>query len=266
VKHIAGGAAIRLGRLTEAAAHAHQLLTGPGEAIGHALLAEVAVWRRDVKTAQRHAARAVAGRIPDVPGWCGVVDAVSGWVLLAGGDANGMAKAMNDLVEPGRAEVAITREPRWCALAVEAEVALGRIERARRWAERAEVPALAGASAYADLAGARIALATADLSEATLLAKRAAHGFAAVGWPLAGKLAQELIANSPGAGLTSREREVARLVRLGHSNREIAQSLVLSPRTVETHVARVLRKLGVRTRSAVAARIRSDEPGGSRRS
>lgn len=263
---MAGAAAIRLGRPVDAAAHAHQLLAGPGEAIGHALLAEVAVWRRDVKAAQRHAARAVAGRLPDVPGWRGVVEAVSGWVLLAGGDADGMAKAMNGLIRPGRAEAAVTRDPRWCAAAVEAEVALGRIDRARRWAERAEVPALPGASAYADLAGARIALATADLEDATLLAKRAAQGFAAAHWPLAEELALGLIASSPGAGLSRREREVARLVGLGHSNRDIAQSLVLSPRTVETHVARVLRKLGVRTRAAVAAQLKFAEPGGRRRS
>jgi DNA-binding CsgD family transcriptional regulator len=42
---------------------------------------------------------------------------------------------------------------------------------------------------------------------------------------------------------------VARLLAGGHTNREIAEILFLSPRTVEQHAARVLRKLGVSSRS-----------------
>ena len=45
-------------------------------------------------------------------------------------------------------------------------------------------------------------------------------------------------------GLTSRERDIVRLVALGHTNREIAEWLVLSVRTVETHRARIQRRLG----------------------
>ncbi|MEO3808840.1 AAA family ATPase [Sphaerisporangium sp. B11E5] len=52
--------------------------------------------------------------------------------------------------------------------------------------------------------------------------------------------------------LSQREREVARLVALGRTNREIADVLFLSTRTVESHVATVLRKLGVRSRTEVA--------------
>ncbi|WUI01359.1 AAA family ATPase [Spirillospora sp. NBC_00431] len=54
-----------------------------------------------------------------------------------------------------------------------------------------------------------------------------------------------------GDQLSPRESEVARLVALGHTNRQIADTLVLSTRTVEQHVAKVLRKLNVRSRAQV---------------
>ncbi|MGH2454777.1 MAG: LuxR C-terminal-related transcriptional regulator, partial [Candidatus Limnocylindria bacterium] len=57
------------------------------------------------------------------------------------------------------------------------------------------------------------------------------------------------------AGLTEREAEVAGLLAEGLSNREIAQRLVLSERTVGHHVSAVLGKLGARRRAEVAARL-----------
>jgi two-component system response regulator NreC len=49
--------------------------------------------------------------------------------------------------------------------------------------------------------------------------------------------------------LTPREREVLRLIALGHTSVEIAHKLELSPRTIETHRARIHRKLGLATRA-----------------
>jgi DNA-binding NarL/FixJ family response regulator len=51
--------------------------------------------------------------------------------------------------------------------------------------------------------------------------------------------------------LTGREREVATLASQGLTNQEIARRLVLSVRTVETHLARVYDKLGINSRGAL---------------
>jgi DNA-binding CsgD family transcriptional regulator/tetratricopeptide (TPR) repeat protein len=53
-------------------------------------------------------------------------------------------------------------------------------------------------------------------------------------------------------GLSEREREVAALIGQGKSNSEIASLLVVSKRTVETYVSRVLSKLGLTSRSQIA--------------
>jgi non-specific serine/threonine protein kinase len=62
----------------------------------------------------------------------------------------------------------------------------------------------------------------------------------------------------PGRSLTSREQEVAGLVAEGLSNREIADRLVISQRTAETHVNRVLGKFGFTSRTQLAARMAED--------
>ncbi len=54
-------------------------------------------------------------------------------------------------------------------------------------------------------------------------------------------------------GLTEREREVAALIAQGKSNREIADTLVVTVRTVEAHITRILSKLGFRSRTEIAA-------------
>lgn len=56
----------------------------------------------------------------------------------------------------------------------------------------------------------------------------------------------------PLAQLTEREREVAKAIAEGLSNKRIAEQLVLSHRTVENHVRNILKKLGVESRQQVA--------------
>ena len=63
----------------------------------------------------------------------------------------------------------------------------------------------------------------------------------------------------PSDPLTAREREIAAHLGAGETNRQIAAALVVSERTVDGHVANILRKLGFRTRSQVAAWITSEQ-------
>lgn len=62
--------------------------------------------------------------------------------------------------------------------------------------------------------------------------------------------------NTP--ALTSREREVARLIAAGRLNREVAERLGIAVRTVEVHRANILRKLGVKTPEELRAALGED--------
>lgn len=92
-------------------------------------------------------------------------------------------------------------------------------------------------------------VATEDLVEAI----REVHGGASfLHPPIAAKLIEDYVRrvrgdeNVPGQGpLTAREREVLTLIAEGNSNQEIADSLRLSRKTVESHRANIMRKLGL---------------------
>jgi DNA-binding CsgD family transcriptional regulator len=58
------------------------------------------------------------------------------------------------------------------------------------------------------------------------------------------------------SGLSAREVEVARLVLEGNTYDEIGEAIYISPRTVEHHVARIRRQLGVNSRSELLTRLR----------
>jgi DNA-binding CsgD family transcriptional regulator len=55
--------------------------------------------------------------------------------------------------------------------------------------------------------------------------------------------------------LSAREREIARLISGGHTNKTVAAVLDISLWTVDTHIRRVFAKLGVRSRSAMVAQL-----------
>jgi ATP/maltotriose-dependent transcriptional regulator MalT len=87
--------------------------------------------------------------------------------------------------------------------------------------------------------------------EIQALARRARLGLA----PPADAAAQAAGVPAPAAqlGLTRREVEVLALVAAGRSNRQIAQALFISPKTVGVHVSNILAKLGVAGRVEAAA-------------
>jgi DNA-binding CsgD family transcriptional regulator len=86
------------------------------------------------------------------------------------------------------------------------------------------------------------------------LAAEAAREVAALGESVVRRLGRRAAAQAEGGGLSRRELEVLRLVAVGRANREIADQLVLSPRTVDMHVRNILRKLECRSRQEAAHR------------
>ena len=86
------------------------------------------------------------------------------------------------------------------------------------------------------------------------LASEAAREVAALGDSVAKRLGKRAAAGASEARLTRRELEVLRHVAVGRTNREIAQELFLSPRTVDMHVRNILRKLDCRSRVEAAHR------------
>lgn len=73
---------------------------------------------------------------------------------------------------------------------------------------------------------------------------------------LGAKLAAQPPAGDPPDSLSPREVEVLELIALGHTNGEMAASLVLSVRTVESHRAHIQQKLGLITRAELVGYAR----------
>jgi DNA-binding CsgD family transcriptional regulator len=112
--------------------------------------------------------------------------------------------------------------------------------------------------AQAQLGYARVLLArgaAGDRRRAERLAGLAAATARRLGMPGVAEGAAALA--GPAGTLTAREQEIARMVADGLANRAIAAKLVLSERTVETHVRNVLAKLSLNNRTQLAARLRT---------
>lgn len=214
----------------EHAAAAEELLTGAG---GPEIALIVGFWRC---VALDLLARAELGRGDRVAAerasaLCTELAAGLGQELPRGYAARAQAAL---LLDAGQADLAATR-------ASEAAAAL---RRGRSLVDSARATVLYGR-----------ALAAAGHREAAIAALRLAHdtlgGYGAR--HAQEEAARELrrLGQRIDGGLSAREREVAELVRLGHTNREIAAALVLSEKTVESHLRRLFVKLRVTARSEI---------------
>jgi DNA-binding CsgD family transcriptional regulator len=127
----------------------------------------------------------------------------------------------------------------------------------RTW-ERLDLPyPLAQAlfdAAGADLARGERPSAASRLDRAAAIAARL--GAAPLGRRISERARRAGLAGPAGGALTARESEVVRLLARGRSNREIAEELVISPKTASVHVSNILGKLGVATRGEAAAAAR----------
>ena len=74
------------------------------------------------------------------------------------------------------------------------------------------------------------------------------------------QLGQRPGASTVDSGLTPRELEVAHLLAEGLTNAELARRLFISPRTAAVHVSNILSKLGVSSRTQVAAALSPAAP------
>lgn len=102
----------------------------------------------------------------------------------------------------------------------------------------------------------------AQRGEAALAQEVKAARTAAAERGLAGLAAQiDRFEQPDGPALTRREQEVLELAAAGASAKEIAERLVIGERTVETHLANIYRKLGVRSRVELVAHLRDGRGG-----
>ncbi|HWO74009.1 MAG TPA: tetratricopeptide repeat protein, partial [Dehalococcoidia bacterium] len=236
-----------------------------------ALLVEALVAGRDVESA----IDLYMPGAPEQPGAFGTrqLYAAGAEAVLASGDpsrALAMAKALEAATEvpgpgqpvarlrrlQGRALMAIGQPEEAIALLAEAAKAArahGQLSHAwRADAELAQALLLSGRREAAKEAGTN-AIALLDSLAVKIPAGRLRDGFlekAMQHLPAALRRRPQDLAAGP---LTGREAEVAALVARGLTNRRIAEILVLSSRTVETHVANAMAKLGLDSRSQLAA-------------
>jgi DNA-binding CsgD family transcriptional regulator len=97
--------------------------------------------------------------------------------------------------------------------------------------------------------------------EAIEAALEAFETIGASGWAAKARAERGRISGRTRAeGLTAAERRVAALVAEGRTNREVAAALFLGERTVASHLNHIYAKLGVRSRTELALRLRADEP------
>jgi non-specific serine/threonine protein kinase len=256
------------GRLDEAVAHherAGTLFTALGNEAGIAWsrydLGLLARRRQDAGAAARHLRAALAAFRAMDYGWA---VACSAWALGTVEFRRGHADAAAPLLAEALARFEDADDGRGVAQALESAAALAAARGTSAPAARllgaaavlrerlaAPLPAEDRAGLDAVLGRLRSVLGP-DAAEGLLLAGRSLPRPAAVA------AARDLLSGAPPPGadagaLTPREREVARLVRRGRTNRQIGRELGISEKTTEVHVHHIIGKLGASSRAEIAA-------------
>jgi DNA-binding CsgD family transcriptional regulator/Tfp pilus assembly protein PilF len=211
-------------------------------------------------------AQAELDRRAPADGGDGAALVLRGAVALAAGDVEAAAAVAEQLA-------AVAERTAREDLAAEAALLAGRVDAARGDPGTAvrrlddAVGRFAALRFPLEEGRARLALAEVHAASGSQLASRLARAaldaFERLGAQRDADVAAALARRLGGAGraairgdrdqLTVRESEVLRLVAAGLSNAEIADRLVIAPKTAEHHVSRVLSKLGVRSRAEAAA-------------
>lgn len=210
-----------------------------------------------------------------------------GWVLAAGGQLRQAVDRVRQAALLARDRGQLTHELA-CIQAAAQWGDAAQAARARELAEELSLPLAGAVAVHAEalLAGNGEGLLAAsaayreigDLAAAADAAAQASAAFvegqqqrrglyaAALARELAdncGGLCTPALRTPAGLKLSGRQRDVVELVVAGLSNRQIAQQLVMSVRTVEGHVYRACQRMGVQTREELASLIRSGPRGAS---
>jgi DNA-binding CsgD family transcriptional regulator len=234
--------------------------------MGYYVRGEVSAWRPDPAAAVRHFE--LAAQCADTAGWAdpgvrNLLDVALAEAYVAVGRPAEARRISSWLREVGErlGRAALTG----CAHRIDALAAAqdGDLDRAAESA-RAAVAAHQASPLRPELARSLLVLGRVERrrkarKQSRDALTRARDLAAAMGHqPLLAQIDQELpriAAARSGAELTATEQRVAALIATGATNRDVAAELFVSVRTVETHVASIYRKLGVRTRAELARKL-----------